>query len=122
MRVLAVGAGGVGTSAALIAARRGFFEKWVVSDYDGARAKAVVDRIQDDRFIAAQLAEVAGRTPVLAVVTKTDVAGASVFDALITNATTAAGGLGGFARAALAGAHARGVAVLSGRTRTDLDG
>ena len=55
MRVLAVGAGGVGTSAALIAARRGFFEKWVVSDYDVARAEAVVDRLQDDRFVAAQV-------------------------------------------------------------------
>ena len=55
MRVLAVGAGGVGTSAALIAARRGFFETWVVSDYDIARAEAVVDRIQDDRFVAAQV-------------------------------------------------------------------
>ena len=66
MRVLAVGAGGVGTSAALIAARRDFFEKWVVSDYDADRAKAVVGRvnevtrgpmggIEDDRFIAAQL-------------------------------------------------------------------
>jgi saccharopine dehydrogenase-like NADP-dependent oxidoreductase len=42
----------VGTSAALIAARRGFFEKWVVSDYDADRAKAVVDRIEDDRFVA----------------------------------------------------------------------
>jgi saccharopine dehydrogenase (NAD+, L-lysine forming) len=55
MRVLTVGAGGVGTSAALIAARRGFFEKWVVSDYDAARAEAVVDLIEDDRFVAAQV-------------------------------------------------------------------
>ncbi len=55
MRVLAVGAGGVGTSAALIAARRDFFETWVVSDYDGARAQAVVDRLADDRFIAARV-------------------------------------------------------------------
>ena len=55
MRVLAIGAGGVGTSAALIAARREYFETWVVSDYDAARAKAVVDRIQDDRFVAAQV-------------------------------------------------------------------
>ena len=55
MRVLAIGAGGVGTSAALIAARRGFFETWVVSDYDGARAQAVVDRLADDRFVAARV-------------------------------------------------------------------
>ena len=55
MRVLAVGAGGVGTSAALIAARRDFFELWVVSDYDGERAAAVVDRLGDPRFVAAEI-------------------------------------------------------------------
>jgi saccharopine dehydrogenase (NAD+, L-lysine-forming) len=55
MRVLAVGSGGVGTSAALIAARRDFFETWVVSDYDALRAQAVVDRLGDPRFVAAQL-------------------------------------------------------------------
>jgi saccharopine dehydrogenase-like NADP-dependent oxidoreductase len=55
MRVLAIGAGGVGTSAALIAARRDFFEAWVVSDYDVARANAVVERLGDDRFVAAQV-------------------------------------------------------------------
>ncbi len=53
MRVLAVGAGGVGTSAALIAARRGFFDRWVVSDYELARAEQVVARVGDDRFVAA---------------------------------------------------------------------
>ncbi len=55
MRVLAVGAGGVGTAAALIAARRDFFDLWVVSDYDVSRAQAVVDRLSDERFIAARL-------------------------------------------------------------------
>ena len=39
MRVLVVGAGGVGSSAALIAARRDFFESWIVADYDLARAR-----------------------------------------------------------------------------------
>lgn len=53
MQILAVGAGGVGTSAALIAARRDFFETWVVSDYDGDRASALVDRLDDPRFVAA---------------------------------------------------------------------
>ncbi len=55
MRVLAVGAGGVGTSAALIAARRDFFDVWVVSDYDAERAAAVVEGLDDDRFVAAQI-------------------------------------------------------------------
>ena len=55
MRVLVVGAGGVGTSAALIAARRDFFEHWVVADYDLQRAQAVCDRISDARFRAVSL-------------------------------------------------------------------
>jgi saccharopine dehydrogenase (NAD+, L-lysine forming) len=55
MRILIVGAGGVGTSAALIAARRDFFEHIVVADYDGARAQSVVDRLDDIRFTAAQV-------------------------------------------------------------------
>jgi len=55
MRVLLVGAGGVGGSIALIAARRGFFEAMVVADYDAARAAEVVASTKDARFIAAQV-------------------------------------------------------------------
>lgn len=55
MRILMVGAGGVGSSAALIAARRDFFEHIVVADYDKERAQVLVDRIGDDRFTAAQV-------------------------------------------------------------------
>ena len=55
MRVLCVGSGGVGTSAALIAARRGFFEHWVATDYDLSRAEAVVGRVGDGRFTSAAL-------------------------------------------------------------------
>ncbi len=55
MRVLCVGAGGVGSSAALIAARRDFFESFVVADYDVARAEALVARLGDPRFVAAQV-------------------------------------------------------------------
>ncbi|MFD8290601.1 saccharopine dehydrogenase family protein [Streptomyces lavendulae] len=42
MRVLLVGAGGVGTAITRIAARRDFFELFVVADYDLARAEAAV--------------------------------------------------------------------------------
>ena len=52
MRILIVGAGGVGSSAALIAARRDFFELVVVADYDLGRANALVERLADSRFSA----------------------------------------------------------------------
>jgi len=55
MRVLIVGAGGVGSSAALIAARRDFYDQIVVADYDLARADALVGRIGDPRFLAARV-------------------------------------------------------------------
>ncbi|WP_327135220.1 saccharopine dehydrogenase NADP-binding domain-containing protein [Streptomyces sp. NBC_01343] len=42
MRVLLVGAGGVGTAITRIAARREFFDRFVVADYDLARAEAAV--------------------------------------------------------------------------------
>ncbi|MFE6847488.1 saccharopine dehydrogenase family protein [Streptomyces sp. NPDC057686] len=42
MRVLLVGAGGVGTAITRIAARRDFFDHFVVADYDLARAEAAV--------------------------------------------------------------------------------
>ncbi|MCK2212470.1 saccharopine dehydrogenase NADP-binding domain-containing protein [Actinomadura sp. ATCC 31491] len=42
MRILLVGAGGVGTAITRIAARRPFFEHMVVADYDLPRAKAAV--------------------------------------------------------------------------------
>lgn len=55
MRVLAIGAGGVGTSAALIAARRDFFEAWVIADYDKARVDTLVQRVDDPRFAGVRL-------------------------------------------------------------------
>ena len=55
MRVLIVGAGGVGSSAALIAARRDFYDRIVVADYDRDRAESLVARIADERFVAAQV-------------------------------------------------------------------
>jgi saccharopine dehydrogenase-like NADP-dependent oxidoreductase len=55
MRLLIVGAGGVGSAAALIMARRGFLAQCVVADYDLARARRIVDRVADRRFSAAQV-------------------------------------------------------------------
>jgi len=61
MRILLVGAGGVGDAIAKIAARRSFFETVIVSDYDIARAERTIAWIeakygpQGDRFVAAQI-------------------------------------------------------------------
>jgi saccharopine dehydrogenase (NAD+, L-lysine forming) len=55
VRVLVVGTGGVGSAVAPIAARRDFFERIVFSDLDPGRPQALVDRLGDERFGAAQL-------------------------------------------------------------------
>jgi saccharopine dehydrogenase (NAD+, L-lysine-forming) len=55
MRVLLVGAGGVGAAAAGIAARRDFYERFVVADRDPARARAAVAGLESRGFSAAQL-------------------------------------------------------------------
>jgi saccharopine dehydrogenase-like NADP-dependent oxidoreductase len=54
MRILLVGAGGVGAAAASIAARRDFFTAFVVADYSLDRAVRAVSEL-DDRFTAAQV-------------------------------------------------------------------
>lgn len=55
MRILLVGAGGVGSAFCAIAARRDFFEQIVVCDYDQARAATAVEEVGDPRFSAAQV-------------------------------------------------------------------
>ncbi|NLW98443.1 MAG: ATP-binding protein [Actinomycetales bacterium] len=60
MRVLMIGAGGVGDAAVKIAVERDFFEAWVVADYDLGRAQATVEAAQarragEGRFVAAQV-------------------------------------------------------------------
>jgi saccharopine dehydrogenase (NAD+, L-lysine forming) len=55
VRALIVGTGGVGSAVTPIAARRDFFERIVFSDLDPTRPQALVDRLGDDRFGAAQL-------------------------------------------------------------------
>ncbi|MEW9551254.1 saccharopine dehydrogenase family protein [Nonomuraea sp. NPDC050783] len=47
MRILLVGAGGVGTAITRIAARRAFFDHMVVADYDLPRAKAAVAALDE---------------------------------------------------------------------------
>ena len=53
MRILLVGAGGVGSAFTAIAVRRDFFEVCVVADYDDARSRRAVDALEDERFVAA---------------------------------------------------------------------
>jgi saccharopine dehydrogenase-like NADP-dependent oxidoreductase len=62
MRILLVGAGGVGDAIAKIAAERSFFEVMVVSDYDLGRAEQTIDWIRNrhgdsvsEKFIAAKI-------------------------------------------------------------------
>jgi saccharopine dehydrogenase-like NADP-dependent oxidoreductase len=56
MRILVIGAGGVGSAVVPIAARRAFYERMVVADYDGARAeRAIAPFPGDDRFVAARV-------------------------------------------------------------------
>jgi saccharopine dehydrogenase-like NADP-dependent oxidoreductase len=56
MRVLVVGAGGVGSAFAPIAARRDFYEHIVFADIDEAKARSIVDRYgADGTFSAAAI-------------------------------------------------------------------
>jgi len=61
MRILLVGAGGVGDAIAKISARRDFFETIIVSDYDLSRAERTIAWIeakhgpQPGRFVAARI-------------------------------------------------------------------
>ncbi|HSE55252.1 MAG TPA: saccharopine dehydrogenase C-terminal domain-containing protein [Nocardioidaceae bacterium] len=56
MRILVVGAGGVGSAVTSIAVRRSFFDAMVVADYDEARASRAVAAVGDDpRFSAARI-------------------------------------------------------------------
>jgi saccharopine dehydrogenase-like NADP-dependent oxidoreductase len=56
MRILVVGAGGVGSAVVPIAARREFFERLVIADYDASRAERAAARLGDDRrFVPARV-------------------------------------------------------------------
>src|SRR5688500_7551593 len=53
MRILLVGAGGVGGAFAAIAARRGFFEKLVIADYDDQKADRAA--AADERYVGVRI-------------------------------------------------------------------
>jgi saccharopine dehydrogenase-like NADP-dependent oxidoreductase len=56
MRILLIGAGGVGSAVVPIAARRDFFEQMVVADYDQGRAERAIARFGGDpRFVAGRV-------------------------------------------------------------------
>ena len=60
MRVLMIGAGGVGSAAVAIAARRDFFDALIVADFDPRKAQRAIDAVAttrgaDPRISAAQL-------------------------------------------------------------------
>src|SRR5215211_2681976 len=52
MRILVLGAGGVGAATAAIARRRDFFDRMVLADLDPARAQAAIAGLDDGRFAA----------------------------------------------------------------------
>ncbi|WP_199512024.1 saccharopine dehydrogenase family protein [Nucisporomicrobium flavum] len=55
MRILIIGAGGVGTAATRIAARRDFYDRFVIADFDPVRAERAVASVADGRFTAARV-------------------------------------------------------------------
>jgi len=64
LRILLIGAGGVGAAFAAIAARRDFYETLVITDYDGERARVVA--ATDPRFVAAARLDAASTESVTA--------------------------------------------------------
>ncbi|MHB8470371.1 MAG: saccharopine dehydrogenase family protein [Gaiellaceae bacterium] len=55
MRILIVGAGGVGAATAAVARRRDFFERITLADLDGERSRAAAEALDDGRFAATQI-------------------------------------------------------------------
>ena len=55
MRILLIGAGGVGEAIVKLAATRNFFELMVVADYNLASAEKAVDWVKDSRFVATKI-------------------------------------------------------------------
>jgi saccharopine dehydrogenase (NAD+, L-lysine-forming) len=55
VKILVVGTGGVGAAVASVAQRRAFFERMTFADLDPARPEALIARLDDERFAAAQV-------------------------------------------------------------------
>ncbi len=55
MKILLVGAGGVGAAFCSIATRRDFFDQIIVADYDEGRARQAAEAVNDSRFTSAQI-------------------------------------------------------------------
>ncbi|MER5584388.1 saccharopine dehydrogenase C-terminal domain-containing protein [Streptomyces asoensis] len=70
MRVLLVGAGGVGTAFTRIAARRPFFEAMVVADHDPARAEAAVAALAGDERLRAERVDAGDEAAVAALLAR----------------------------------------------------
>ncbi|GAA1635672.1 saccharopine dehydrogenase family protein [Georgenia ruanii] len=66
MRILLAGAGGVGSALVRIAARRDFFDRLVVTDYDLARAEAAVAAVAGDARFAADCLDASDEAAVAA--------------------------------------------------------
>jgi saccharopine dehydrogenase (NAD+, L-lysine forming) len=67
VKIVVVGAGGVGAAAATIAQRRDFFDRIIVADLDLDRSNAVVSGLDDGRFAAGRVdaSDVAGLVALL---------------------------------------------------------
>ena len=74
MRIVVVGAGGVGSAVATVIQRRNFFDQLILADLDPARAQATVDELDDPRFAAARV-DASDRPAIVALLreTKADV-------------------------------------------------
>jgi saccharopine dehydrogenase-like NADP-dependent oxidoreductase len=55
MKALVIGAGGVGSAIANIASRRPFINQMVIADRNLSRAEAVITKVKDSRFSAAEV-------------------------------------------------------------------
>jgi saccharopine dehydrogenase-like NADP-dependent oxidoreductase len=55
MRILLIGAGGVGEAIVKLAATRNFYEQIIVADYDLSRAEGAVKYVNDKRFTATKI-------------------------------------------------------------------